>query len=680
GANNPGERAVGELPRTDSECRLKSPVCFPKSNENVGYQNLKFIPSRPTHEELKNKRDMFPKVHANTLFKDQTTQTLYRESSAQTLAYLPEVTEPEAARNLEVFSLAKLLPGDKPPGLQEVEVLERSRRRWVFRDALKRNFQAAISEVRKMDIQSKYKGILEAFEWEQWIEREEYIQDCQMMRLEIVIKMFDKREKEMHDASNLKLEKACKRIEKKRQAGLRKNEIEYQRGMRRVNFQFAKKARRWKKEDPLESISSYSSELYAPLTRHGVDPARRNFTPTTGHKAFDMRIDDLEKRVNMKNLKCPFSKLNEWSKPKEYVREYEQNFCNDGNLLRLYESLKTLRTQKDMEKEAPKCLRIKHQPIDDRRARQSYFPLLFHSDRPAGERKSSMAASNPRESGLSPEACDAKQNIIRKQLDLENFLITHEASSIGWIMQFLSDEMDRLRHQRELHFFSILAQKERWRREAEEAGLRQKENYLRLIYDGMFQNCNGFSSDVSDEYIKSILATDMRNIAENEARETVTQQAREMDAEIDRRLDNIKLVQNPLTFVPLRLMLKEMVCPDLEAALRQHETHLITQYIVEDVLFSRVWRELEPFDVANTLTSDLIDRLIDNDLYLFSSDSESDTPQKTSWKEGHAIIQAVPGRRWNEENEVIGSQAFKDIFDDIFEAIIQRMDSPVDPI
>ncbi|XP_020812291.1 uncharacterized protein LOC110187235 [Drosophila serrata] len=63
---------------------------------------------------------------------------------------------------------------------------------------------------------------MEAFEWQQWIEREEYIQECQMLRLNIVIKMFDKREREMHEASKSRIETACETIEQRRQAGLRK--------------------------------------------------------------------------------------------------------------------------------------------------------------------------------------------------------------------------------------------------------------------------------------------------------------------------------------------------------------------------------------------------------------------------------------------------------------------------
>ncbi|EDV30914.2 uncharacterized protein Dana_GF15094 [Drosophila ananassae] len=685
GENNPAERDVGKLPRTDSECRFHSPGMhfLRERNENCTSQVLKLVPPKPIRKELKNKCDFFPKFYDNSPFKDQTTQTLYRESSAQTLAYLPEIQEAEKSQKLELFSLSQVLPGDKPPGLQEVEILERSRRRWLFRDALKHNFQSLFNEAREFEIKTKYKPILEAFEWEQWIEREESIQECQMMRLEIVIKMFNKREKEMHASSNARIEQACERIEKRRQAGLRKNEIEYQRGMRRITMQLAKTSRKWEKQDTLLALGSPCSEFYGPMIRHGVDPSRRNFAPTTGHKAFDMRIDDLEKKVNMKNIQCPFRKLKDWSTPKEYVREYEQNFCNDDNLQKLYESLKTLRTQQDLAREAPECLKTRIQreaaPFDSGDSYDSFRFTGQYDSRKTRQTVSPRHQKNKSMQDTRPFPVTGKLE-GKSQLDFEALIRTYEGNYIGWIMQFLADEMTRLKEQRKLHFFSILAQKERWRREAQEAGIRQKENNVRLLYEELFQNCNSLHQELSNAYIERILSTDVKNIVENLAEQETTEEAMKIDEDIERWLESFKLIQNPLTFAPLRLMLRDMVSPNMDAALIHHEKTLISQYIVEDVIFDNVWKLLEPFDIATTLTSDLIDRLIDNDLYLFSSDSESETGQPKSWVEVHAILRkliryAVPGKRWKEEDEVVVEATYKDLFDEIFDAIIFKAEN-----
>ncbi|KMY90729.1 uncharacterized protein LOC6732625 [Drosophila simulans] len=685
GTNNPAERDVGKLPRTDSECKFNEPGIFflQKPHTDFSTQEVK-LNAKPLRKELKNKCDFFPKYVDNRPFKDEATQTLYRESSAQTLAFLPEILNNDKSESLELYTLAKLLPGDKPPGLHEVEFLERARRRWKFSKALEDNFKHLLCEARELSIKTQYKEVLEAFEWEQWIQREEDIQQCQMMRLEIVIKMFDKREKAMHNASKARIEKSVQQIEKRRQDGLRKNEIEYQRGMRRNNIQLAKTARKWEKQSPMQALGSPCSEFYGPLIRHGVDPARRCFESNTGRKAFDMRIDELEKRVNMRNVQCPFSKLKEWSKPKEYDREYERNFCNDGNLQRLYESLKTLRTQADMPKEPPQCLktrlRIEHRTSSS--SSDSYRNYNWQARKSRYVDLSEGLRSTKTIKKMAPPRAEkvVRGSVIRREC-LETLICSYEGSYVGTIMQFLADEMQRLKEQRKLHFFCILAQKERWRREAAEAGLRQKENCMRMLYEEMFQFTNSVHSEIAEKYADTILTTDVGNMVEEETAETITELAKQIDADIERWLESFKLIQNPLNFTPLRLMLQDMVSPDMGATLRRYETSLIVQYIVEDVIFYNMWQELEPFDIASTLTSDLIDRLIDNDLFLFSSDSESESGHGASWTESHAIIrklirQAVPGRRWKEENERIVSETFSSLFDEVFANILFGIENP----
>nr|XP_044249551.1 uncharacterized protein LOC108054970 [Drosophila takahashii] len=695
GANDPAPRNVGKLPRTDSECQFKAPG-FRFLNERVTTINtheVKMSPSVVMKKELRHKCDFFSKVKDTRPFKNKITQTLYRESSAQTMSYLPEILETKQFKKLELFSLPSVLPGSNRPGLHEVEILERARKRWAFSDALKANFKRLLNDAREVAIKTEYQEILEAFEWEQWIQREEDIQECQMMRLQIVIKMFDKREKEMHAASKSRIEQACKRIEERRLAGLRKNEIEFQRGMRRLEFQVTKTPRRWQKQKPMHSLGSPCSEFYAPLLRYGVDPAHRNFVSKTGQNAFDMRIDELEKKVNMSHLKCPFRKLKDWSKPKKYDQEYERNFCNEDNLQKLFECLKALRTQAAKEKEDPKCLKKRRRKELSRAASQvtlTYLTDLYDVkssdpsvkggsvDRVAYSKNADYLEANKKE--ISEDMLTNLKN-DRKREGMENLLNTYEGTYIGWVMQFLSEEMTRLSELRRLHFFAIMAQKERWRREATEAGLRQKENDMRLMYEELFQHCNVVNNEISNKYFAQILSSDMYNVAECSAAETVSEVAKQIDTDIDRWLESFKLIQNPLTYVPLRLMLNDMISPNMNQVLQRHENSLIVQYVVEDVIFQKVWMELDPFDIGSSLTSDLIDRLIDNDLYLMSTDSESEIPQKSSWCEAHAIIRkvirrAVPGRRWLEESERIVTENYNDLFNDVFHEIFHKMNNP----
>ncbi|KAH8366443.1 hypothetical protein KR084_006408, partial [Drosophila pseudotakahashii] len=696
GENNPVIRRTGNQPRDDEECRFHAPGIFflRGQNENVSNQEVFLKPTKPIRKELKNKCDFYPKYVEPSPFKDQITQTLYRESSAQTLAYLPESYDIDENRTLELFTLPSILAGDKPPGLYEVEVLERSRKRRKFMEALKENFNNQRLNGRKLAI-NQYKTLVEAFEWEHWLEREEQIQECQMMRLEIVIKMFDKREREMHAASKTRLERGCELIEKRRRAALRKNEIEYQRGMRRISKQLAKTSIKWEKQTPMYSLGSPCSEFYAPSMRYGVDPARRNFSSTTATRAFNMRIDELEKQINLKIVECPFAKLKQWSQPKARLSEIEYRFCNEEHLKSLYQSLKSLRDSYEDHMPKPECLKVRNIPPfkSGRYGRMTLatiksFSSLYAKDEivaPASHRPSEKEAFRQHLQWQKDQMTTEFAKQVSKdehQKDIKNTIIAYEGSLIGFMMQFLSDEMVRLKELRRLHFFMVLAEKERWRREATEAGLRQKENCARLLYEEMFQQSNVNHLDVSDHYVHSILTNDLGYMAADEAAETVTEMAKQIDVDIERWLESFKLIQNPLTYIPLRLMLHDMVCPDLNATLQRYEKTMIAQYIVEDVIFARMWKELEPYDISSTLTSDLIDRLIDNDLYLFSSESESETSQKSSWYESHAIIrklirQSVPGKLWKEETERIVHENYNDLLDNVFDEIIHKMENPL---
>lgn len=80
GANNPAERRVGWLARTDSECQFKAPgIEFLTERElDVTTYEVKMRESVPSIKDYTTKCDYFPKYVDNRRYKDQTTQTLYR--------------------------------------------------------------------------------------------------------------------------------------------------------------------------------------------------------------------------------------------------------------------------------------------------------------------------------------------------------------------------------------------------------------------------------------------------------------------------------------------------------------------------------------------------------------------------------------------------------------------------
>lgn len=245
--------------------------------------------------------------------------------------------------DMELFKLKDILPGDGPPGLYEVEILERERKRWAFLDSLRERVQQSRGQIRMHEELLRHKDVLERFEWHRWLHREEYLQECQLMRLEIVVAMFNKREKSMHTASKKRIETSYVEINRRRRRDLRKNAVELARIIRVVEMQRRKQSRVWRKESIIDSLSSPTSEFYAPMIRYGVNPNRRHFKGDS-KGGFNESIQTLNNtsimHIDPRNLECPFAKLKTWAKPKAQVYEVEQKFCSETKLQALYENLR----------------------------------------------------------------------------------------------------------------------------------------------------------------------------------------------------------------------------------------------------------------------------------------------------------------------------------------------------
>ncbi|KAG5679257.1 hypothetical protein PVAND_008837 [Polypedilum vanderplanki] len=136
-------------------------------------------------------------------YKTTAMQTVYRESSAQTRAWLPECFTEEIIDDVpEVVYIADMIDSVTYPGLREIEIIERARKR--------RSWEMSLPPIKQADEIPSRVAALEAFEWEEWIAREKEINECQQARLKIVADLIAKREEKHKMSSNQKVEN-CKR-------------------------------------------------------------------------------------------------------------------------------------------------------------------------------------------------------------------------------------------------------------------------------------------------------------------------------------------------------------------------------------------------------------------------------------------------------------------------------------
>ncbi|XP_055851000.1 cilia- and flagella-associated protein 91-like [Episyrphus balteatus] len=648
--------------------------------------------------------------------KTRCTQTRYRESSAQTRPYLPELAnDKENYETNEVYQISQLLDSYQPPGEYEAKVVERTRRRRQYEKALK---------LLNNKYKEKHQSVVEALEWEDWVAREEYIQDCQMLRMQIVEKMFENREKNLRQMSEQRISFSTERIQAKRFGQLRKIQIEYDREMRRLEAKKLKINRNYRKGNIIQEHIDPASDLHAPQMRFGVNPNRRHFVGF--RKNFDDRIDELDRQRDVgrvSSLACPFRKLKTWAKPKERMKEVTQRFCSDENLKNMYDSLKGLRMKSEAPKRAPKCLRKKatsfkpeevfkcEELIEEQRSITSFIaqPLDESIKTDIHDDREFVEEQEP------PTDQQVHEKIqIKSDDEIAGILGEFEGTTLGNLLQFLSDELGRLKLQKKFQAIHLLAKKERWWREAAEAGQRQKENKQREEQEELFAKAYETRQDTSSLFLESVLEREFNFTHQTLARDKITQLAEEVPEFDQDELDlEIILSKGKDRQAYDRMVISDCVRNQVFAVAEErfakmkveklHATHLRA---IEEELYASVEKALaDEFQVPEgiCIVGEILDELIDNavtyDFDIFTPSSSSlesafDTQQEvndiiskllqlvtqksdeecnffdlTAEKEAKALIRklirkTIPQKRWKDESERIVEQTLSDTFNE----------------
>jgi hypothetical protein len=128
-------------------------------------------------------------------------QTMQRENEAQTDPYSPDYVIPEGAPTPEVLSLQNLTyrNGSLPAGREEVQLIQRLRRRREVEAALPTGADAASVEARYT--------VLHELEEKEWAEREEHMAQLQQRRLDHLKESLLAREAAREDSNRERLER-----------------------------------------------------------------------------------------------------------------------------------------------------------------------------------------------------------------------------------------------------------------------------------------------------------------------------------------------------------------------------------------------------------------------------------------------------------------------------------------
>lgn len=114
-------------------------------------------------------------------------QTVFRDQSAQTKPYLPQIRYHPGVEKTELFKVNDALDFESPPGLDDIKAINRRRKRLECEQILKQYEHSTDEQQRQ--------NIYETLEWEEWLARENEIEITQSLRLRKVEEMLKQRDK-----------------------------------------------------------------------------------------------------------------------------------------------------------------------------------------------------------------------------------------------------------------------------------------------------------------------------------------------------------------------------------------------------------------------------------------------------------------------------------------------------
>lgn len=484
------------------------------------------------------------------------TQTDYRDSEAQTDPYSPDyVVKP--GTQPEVLTLALLsYECGLPAGLAEVEMIERARAKRAWELTL-----PPLTDTAQLD---KRRRMMEEQERREWALREQEIDRLQEARLKVLIKLLQQREEQNEELNTKCLNRlwARKQLEKKEKVA--KIRHEFMRAVRKLTLKKGKVEGKLERRSLVADYSSFGSQAFAPLTRIGVfvdrladqyvvknrylmtydglvelensmpdyilqpvvRPPKRQLTTSTGFMKRKYR-QEMELAGIHKNLKEKQLQASQPPKPLRFLQKVERP------LPRPTTPSVEIPKQSDEDRELAtiflqQVLRgrsVQNMMYEGKEKRMELIQELrsTHALQGAGQ----MAMNQQKMAALQLQK--QQELFQQKESTVDEALSAVEGESLGDALDFLNKELIRLQEERRIHAFSMLAERQRRIREAEESGLRQVEERRRREEDEIFKQVVKVHQGSVDAYLEDIILVTLERKADEQARSEIQVMAEQIN-------------------------------------------------------------------------------------------------------------------------------------------------------
>ncbi|KAK1902510.1 Cilia- and flagella-associated protein 91 [Dissostichus eleginoides] len=483
-------------------------------------------------------------------------QTDYRESETQTDPYSSEYVVQPGTSPSELLRLAALTWGcGLPVGLAEVEMIERAR--------AKRAWEATLPPLDDLSQLDKRRRMMEEMEVKEWAFREGEIQKLQETRLFVLKDLLRQRDEAQKEVTNDRLNQIYSKNQKDKESKLDKIQNDYMRELRKLD---AKGRNMEWKLDRLGVIKELKdSQAVSPQSRS--DKFSNRITRNKEFKSHYLDtyegLVELEAGISDSVLKPQGKK----TKPKARILKsmIKPPVCREVDLMMKYKALKEEREQEECEQEKSSRFLLKtEKPVV-----RPVTPRV--EEPPEGDEERELAVIHLqkllRGRSIQYEMFEGKENhldlihelrtvhalqreeqelqkadkglvmSLKKQRDKHRHESSQEEASqarvvgaeLEHIFDTLSKELIHLQEERRIHAFTLLAERDRRLREAEESGRRQVEERRRREEDEIFRQVVQVHQETVDLYLEDIILGTLEQTADEQAREEIRRRAKEVN-------------------------------------------------------------------------------------------------------------------------------------------------------
>ncbi|XP_061649013.1 cilia- and flagella-associated protein 91 isoform X2 [Phyllopteryx taeniolatus] len=497
-------------------------------------------------------------------------QTDYRESEAQTDPYSPDYVLRAGAAPSELLAVASFTwERGLPASFEEVEMIERARARRVW--------EARLPTLDDPNLLRKRRRMMEEMEAREWAFREGKIQKLQDARLAVLGEMLQQKDRAQVTLTKDRLNHIYSKLLKEKESKLHKVDKDHMRSMRKLEAKRRNMEEKIKQLGTCKDYTVYSSltcasracgdnfavkktqsheiqrlETYDGLLNRVQRPAdaflkqQKKFTkPKLNTSKVIIKPPESRRSILLdkyKDLKDDISKfLVKKEKPAARpvtptVEEPPQassrlSLITDNSRSRLFNCRVALQGEEEKELAVihlQKLLRGRSIQTEIFTSKENHLDLIkelrtAHALR-AEEQQMQRA---DKEMVVALKAERDKQRLQRSRGEARHAAAV--GAELEYVFDTLSKELIRLQEERRIHAFTLLAERERLRREAEESGRRQAEERRRREDDQIFREVVKVHQETVDLYFEDIILDTMEITADQQAREEIRRVAKEVN-------------------------------------------------------------------------------------------------------------------------------------------------------